>query len=61
LLHHCQQEHITFTRSRAFKKNDKAHVEQKNGSVVRRLVGYDRYEGRRATQALNAAYDLLRL
>jgi len=61
LLRYCHQEHITFTRSRPYHKNDQAHVEQKNGSVVRRLVGYDRYEGQRATRILNVAYDLLRL
>jgi len=37
---------ITFTRARAYKKNDQAYVEEKNGSVVRRLVGYDRFQGR---------------
>jgi hypothetical protein len=42
LLHYCEKEKITFTRSRAYRKNDQAHVEEKNGSVVRRLVGYDR-------------------
>ena len=35
-----QEEKITFTRSRAYKKNDSCHVEQKNGNVVRRLVGF---------------------
>ena len=60
-LHCCQQEHITITRSRPYKKSDQAPVEQKNGSVVRRLVGYDRYKGQAATMVLNAAYDLLRL
>ena len=41
LLAYCQRKEITFTRSRPYKKNDSAHVEQKNWSVVRRLVGYD--------------------
>ena len=40
---YCRDEKITFTRSRSYKKNDSCHVEQKNGNVVRRLVGYDRY------------------
>jgi hypothetical protein len=44
----CQREGITFTRSRSDKKNDGAHVEQKNGAVVRRLVGYDRFASRAA-------------
>jgi hypothetical protein len=59
LLRYCQQEHITFTRSRPYKKNDQAHVEQKNWSIVRQLVGYDRYEGRVAYQRLDALYEVL--
>ncbi len=61
LVRYCQREALAFTRSREYQKNDQAHVEQKNGSVVRALVGYDRYEGPAATRALNAAYDRLRL
>jgi hypothetical protein len=61
LLRYCEQEKITFTRSRAYRKNDQAHVEEKNGSVVRRLVGYDRYEGMDAWKALTALYGVLRL
>ena len=44
LLEYCQYQKITFTRSRPYHKNDQAHVEQKNWSVVRHLVGYDRFE-----------------
>ena len=51
----CQREGITFTRSRAYKKNDGAHVEQKNGAVVRRLVGYDRFASRPAFAQLRAS------
>jgi hypothetical protein len=58
---YCQREGITFTRSRPYKKNDSCHVEQKNWSVIRRLVGYDRYSSRTALEALNRVYDLLRL
>jgi len=47
----CQREGITFTRSRAYKKNDGAHVEQKNGAVVRRLIGYDRFASGRLCPA----------
>lgn len=61
LVRYCRQESITFTRSRPYKKNDQAHVEEKNGSVIRNLIGYDRYEGLEATQALNDVYDCLRL
>lgn len=61
LLSYCQSEQITFTRSRPYKKNDQAHVEEKNGSIVRRMVGYDRYEGSRAYVALAEFYARLRL
>jgi hypothetical protein len=61
LLRYCQQEGITFTRSRPYKKNDQAHVEQKNWSVVRQTVGYDRYEGAAACAALGALYARVRL
>ena len=61
LLRYCEKEKITFTRSRAYRKNDQAHVEEKNGSVVRRLIGYDRYEGPDAWRELTAVYRLLRL
>ena len=58
---YCHQEKITFTRSRAYKKNDSCHVEQKNGNVVRRLVGYDRYNSRAGYQCLGRLYDCVRL
>ena len=61
LLRYCQQEQITFTRSRPYKKNDQAHVEQKNGSIVREFVGYDRYEGHEAYRRLDALYMVLNL
>ena len=60
LYTYCQRHRITFTRSRPYKKNDSAHVEQKNGSVVRRLVGYDRYSSRAAFQTLDRLYGLVR-
>ncbi len=59
LVHYCQHEQIQFTRSRPYKKNDQAHVEQKNWSIVRQLVGYDRYEGRSAYRQLDALYEVL--
>ena len=58
---YCHQEKITFTRSRAYKKNDSCHVEQKNGNVVRRLVGHDRYASRAAHQCLERLYNNVRL
>ncbi|MCJ7743641.1 MAG: transposase family protein [Dehalococcoidales bacterium] len=61
LYTYCGHEGITFTRSRSYKKNDSCHVEQKNWSVVRRLVGYDRYSSHAALETLNRLYDLLRL
>jgi hypothetical protein len=61
LLSFCREEKLTFTRSRPYKKNDQCHLEQKNGSVVRRMVGYDRYEGRPACQQLASLYGVLRL
>ena len=61
LLRYCQDEHLTFTRSRPYKKNDQAHVEQKNWSIVRQLVGYDRYEGDQACEALAALSQVVRL
>jgi hypothetical protein len=61
LFAYCQREKISFTRSRSYKKNDSCYVEQKNWSVVRRLVGYDRYNSRTALEGLNRIYGLLRL
>lgn len=61
MLRYCQDKEIVFTRSRPNKKNDQCRVEQKNRSVVRDNVGYDRFEGEEATRALNALYRVLRL
>ena len=61
LLRYCEAEAITFTRSRPYWKNDQAHVEQKNWSVVRRHLGYARYESQEALDQLNVVYGLLRL
>jgi hypothetical protein len=61
LLSYCRQEHITFTRSRSYKKNDSCHIEQKNWNVIRRVVGYGRYSSHAALEALNEVYDDLRL
>jgi len=61
LLNYCRQEHITFTRSRSYKKNDSCHVEQKNWNVIRRVVGYGRYSSHAALESLNDVYNDLRL
>ena len=57
----CRRHAITFTRSRPWKKNDNAHVEQKNGAVVRQLIGYDRFASRAAYAQLTRVYQLARL
>lgn len=61
LRRYCEQERITFTRCRPYKKNDQAYVEQKNWTVVRQTVGYDRFEGAEACARLNALYETLHL
>jgi hypothetical protein len=59
----CQeaQPPIQFTRSRPYKKDDNAHIEQKNWTHVRKLVGWERYDSAEALAALNALYTDLRL
>jgi hypothetical protein len=61
LYRYCRDAKISFTRSRPYKKNDGCHVEQKNWSLVRRNIGYARYEGKAALKLLNEYYALLRL
>jgi hypothetical protein len=61
LYRYCLDEQITFTRSRPYQKNDQAHVEQKNWSVVRHTVGYDRWETEQELALLESIYDDLRL
>ena len=57
----CHHEGITFTRSRPYKKNDNCFVEQKNGAIVRRVIGRDRYSSKQSYETLNRIYYLLRL
>lgn len=57
----CREHGIEFTRSRPYRKNDQAWVEQKNGAVVRRMVGYGRLEGLKAADVLTRMYDASRL
>ena len=59
LFAYCQRKSITFTRARPYRKNDNAHIEQKNWSVVRRLIGYDRYHSQAALLQLNRLYPLV--
>jgi len=61
LLHYCEKEHITFTRSRPYRKNDSCFVEQKNWSVIRRAVGYSRHDTDNELNILNELYSYLRL
>jgi hypothetical protein len=58
---YCDEAGMVFTRCRPYRKNDQAWVEQKNGAVVRRAVGYRRYEGLEAAAALARLYMSLRL
>jgi len=53
------QNKITFTRSRAYRKNDNCFVEQKNYSVIRRAVGYQRYDSQEEVDILNELYKYL--
>jgi hypothetical protein len=61
MYRYCQSENLVFTRSRPYHKNDNCHVEQKNYSVVRKQIGYGRFEGHEAVKALNTFYEHLRL
>ncbi len=61
LMRYCEKEKITFTRSRPYRKNDNCFVEQKNYSVVRRAVGYLRYDTDKELNTINTLYEVLRL
>ena len=61
LQSYCREHQLEWTRSRAYRKNDQAWVEQKNGAVVRRLAGYGRLSGLNATAALGRLYQSARL
>lgn len=56
LERYCRKDKITFTRSRPYKKNDQAHVEQKNWTAIRRLVGYQRFDTPPQLAILNDLY-----
>ncbi len=53
LVRYCDGRDITFTRSRPYKKDDNAHIEQKNWTHVRKLIGWDRYDTPEAVRAMN--------
>jgi len=56
LFGYCKSQHIQFTRSRPYKKNDNAHIEQKNNTHVRQIMGYVRYDTQAAVDAINDFY-----
>ncbi len=57
----CREQKLEVTRSRAYKKNDQAFVEQKNGAVVRRLMGYGRFDGVDTARVMGRLYAAARL
>jgi hypothetical protein len=61
LWRYCTEHGITFTRTRPYRKNDNCYVEQKYYSVVRRAVGYQRFDTSAEGLLLNRLYDTLRL
>jgi hypothetical protein len=61
LVGYCRDNKIELTRCRAYQKNDQAWIEQKNGAVIRRMVGYGRLEGAETAAALNKLYAAARL
>ena len=61
LHRYCQRRQIQFTRGRPYKKDDNAHIEQKNWTHVRKLMGYVRYDSAAAVAAMNTVYADLRL
>lgn len=56
LFRYCQALSVQFTRGRPYKKDDNAHIEQKNWTHVRKLLGYERYDSRAALEAINDLY-----
>jgi hypothetical protein len=52
----CARRHIQFTRGRPYKKDDNAHIEQKNWTHVRKLMAWDRYDTPQALEAMNDLY-----
>src|SRR4029077_18551904 len=56
LYGYCRSRAIQFTRGRPYKKDDNAHIEQKNWTHVRKLLGYARYDSPEALHAINALY-----
>jgi len=61
MIQYCLRHGIELTRSRPYQKNDQAWIEQKNGAIVRKLLGYRRFEGIAEAQALSRLYGASRL
>jgi len=61
LYNYCDRNNIEFTRSRPYRKNDNCFVEQKNNDIVRRYIGYERYDTEEQRQILNEIYQNVRL
>jgi hypothetical protein len=57
LKRYCEEENITFTRSRPYMKKDNAHIEQKNWPLVRKILGYDRFDTQEELDIINDLYD----
>lgn len=56
LYRHCQKKNIIFTRSRPYKKNDNAHIEQKNYTTVRQVLGYQRFDTEEVFELMKKLY-----
>ena len=61
ITEYCADWGIEFTRSRAYRKNDQAWIEQKNGAVIRRFLGHERYSGQVAEQTIADRHGVMRL
>ncbi len=61
MIEYCLSQGIELTCSRPYRKNDQAWIEQKNGAVVRKLLGYKRFEGIAAAKAITRLYGASRL
>ena len=61
LVVYCNENDIKFTRSRPYRKNDNCFIEERNNAIVRRAVGYARYDSQQQLKMLNELYSLVRL
>ncbi len=61
LLRYCKRNTLTFTRGRPYKKNDQCRVEQKNWDIVRKMIGYGRFDTKQQLAILTRIYSLLTL